>query len=189
MKLTRERKIYLIAGGAALLALGVDQVLFAGPGEEAPAPETALVPRESAAAAMSSPQVAAFIAPFEAREDAAVAERLRRVASAASVDPDGSTRDAFAVPESWMATKETPQGSEVATRRDKGFEASHQLDAVLPNAPMPCGMVDGTPVLVGQQVDGHTLEAVRERSVVFVKGDARFELHLDNALTATTEVE
>ena len=187
MKVTGKNKICVALAGASLLALAADQVLFAGPREEgaaSSAPDAAGIH----SGAMTAADLAVLLQPMESQDDRSLAERLRRIARTRALLGDGSVRDAFALPTAWTASPQTPEDADTAPRQDD-FSASHRLDAVMTNARVPCAMVDTTLVLVGQRVGGYTLEAVGQRSAVFIRGETRIEMHLDDGPIATTDVE
>ena len=189
MKITRERKIYVAAAGVGLAALAGDQLLFA----EA-APTVSEQPAVTAGAAGSAPalsvsELKALIEPLEPASDRSLAARMRRVGRARGIEGDHVGRDPFVVPEGWITQAAAPEPAAQSTARPDNFADSHQLMGVMPNARVACAVVDGNPVMVGQSVDGYTLEKVLVRSVLFSKGSRRVELHLDEAPVIVNETD
>ncbi len=193
--MSRERKIFVALASAGLLALVADRVLFAE-AEETASGASATVATHTAAVTPSD-DLFAFLDASEADDATSWPQRLQRIATALDTGDDGVRRNAFAVPATWRSEVTVDAAAVAAAAAPEAdFAQAHRLLGVVPNAKIPCAVVDGTPVLVGQQVDGFTLHQVLVRSAVFIRGNTRVELHLDDlpttnsgATIATTETQ
>jgi hypothetical protein len=181
MKWTKERKIY---GG--LLALGVVALVIdrlSGGPKEAAAQEDA--------AALVAPNVAGKSAPSKnartadaamlARADLGLAERLRAATNGHLVS-DKSVVDVFRASAKWAGDSGVGT-SHVMTDAER-FKAAHRLTAVMMSGHSSRAIVDGTPLRLGESLDGFKLLSVDPGRAVLGRNGARVVLALDQAPAA-----
>ena len=166
MVLSKERKIYLVLSGIALLGLGIDRVLI---GTELTDPNTASAAADasvSTADLTSPPDLDVLLSPMPLAEGT-VAHRLKD----SSQQPNlytVSLRDMFIPSSSWgPRTQEVNSGDprESAVRR---FYSNHRLEAVMTSDAKNYALLDGTHMLQeGDQFDGFKLVSIADRSVTF----------------------
>jgi len=170
MKLSKQRKAYVAILALALLALTVDRLFLAGgdstagasSAEASPAPSRSTGPPtgpdDTSAPAAAPAAIAAMPGPR-------LAERLRRLASTQALDMKRVT-DAFACDAAWIPRAASPEPTTRPSRPVRTFQDRHALMAVM-GGPRGSAIVDGRCLLVGQELEGHRLISVGERSVVF----------------------
>ena len=176
MKWTKERKIYggLLALG--VVALAVDRL--SGPPKEAAAQEDA--------AALVAPNVAGKSAPSKnsrtadaamlARADLGLAERLRAAANGQLVS-DKSVVDVFRPSRKWSG--DGGGGAAHSMSEAERFKAAHRLTAVMMSGRNSRAIVDGTPLRLGESLDGFKLLSVDPGRAVLGRSGARVVLALD----------
>src|SRR5256885_961384 len=177
MKWTKERKIY---GG--LLALGLVALVIdrcsGGPKEAAAQQEDA--------AALVAPNVAGKTAPSKnartsegailARSDISLAERLRAATNGQLVS-DKSVVDVFRPSRKWAGDA---GGSEAHVLSDaERFRAAHRLTAVMMSGRSSRAIVDGTPLRLGESLDGFKLLSVDPAKAVLGRNGASVALALE----------
>ncbi len=164
MDLSPRQKVFvsiLALGAGALL---VDRAFLPGPKQAAAGTEP-----EAAGDAPASHAAPGESLPSPSR--GGLAERLDDLAVARGPDPF-AMRDAFALPQSWLAQNQ-PLGP--AAER---FREAHRLTGVMLSEAGGYAVIDGRCLLVGQTLEGFTLVAVSERSAVLESGSDRVELEL-----------
>lgn len=189
MKISRERKIYAALVGVGLLALAADRMLFAeaDPGAGNTLATAGAVPEELPVSATFL-DLTGFLDPGGGKLAPMLSVRLGRLGGANRHADD--LRNVFAVPDAWRTEVPSPTAAADEAGGVDDFNVAHRLMGVVPNSKTPCVVVEGMAVLVGQTIDGYQLEEVRQRSAVFVKGEERVELHLDDMpLLANTQVQ
>lgn len=173
MKLSRERKIYLGLGAAALAALGVDRLFLdssvSGPSDASAIAEIAElgVPGVDDLA-VSPPKI-----PWDELEPDSVTRRLSELSGRVDVT---QTQDAFGVL-GWLgASGRTDDAPELgaapvpATGWDRAvqFQQKHRLKAVICAQNGGYALLDEHTVLaIGESIDGYSVQAVGDRSAVF----------------------
>lgn len=175
MKLTKQRKVYVALGTAAVLALLGDR-LFLDSETTGPRPAAAGVvsaAEPNLAAPSAADQLALLPDPANS-----VAGRLSRIESEHELTAGGG-RDAFAPAGEWLR----PTAADKSQPADKSgisrFTRDHKLEAVVPGLKRGCVIVDGATMFVGQKLNGFTLVQVRNRSAVFERDGTKVELHMD----------
>ncbi len=106
-----------------------------------------------------------------------IADELDRVAATRGFDLV-RIPDAFQPSSSWLTGRmetEAPAPDRSAAER---FKQDHTLTAVMVTGSKGYAIIDGEFLLMGQQMDGFTLVAVGNRSVVLESTEARVELTL-----------
>ena len=177
MKWTKERKIYggLLALG--VLALVVDR-LSGGPKEAA---------AQEDAAALVAPNVAGKSAPPKtsrtadtamlARADLGLAERLRAATNGQPVS-DKSVVDVFRPSRKWAGDAGGGGAAHPMSEAER-FKAAHRLTAVMMSGRSSRAIVDGTPLRLGESLDGFKLLSVDPGRAVLERSGARVVLALD----------
>ena len=179
MKWTKERKIY---GG--LLALGVVALvvdrLSGGPKEAAAQQEDA--------AALVAPNVAGKSAPSKtarisdagavlARANISLAERLRAATSGQLVS-DKSVVDVFRPSPKWAGAAAGGGDAHVLSDAER-FKLAHRLTAIMMSGRGSRAIVDGTPLRLGESLDGFRLLSVDPARAILGRNGARVVLALE----------
>jgi hypothetical protein len=186
MKWTKERKIY---GG--LLALGVVALivdrLSGGPKDAAA--------QEDAAAALVAPNAAGKTAPPKtsrmadaamlARADLGLAERLRAATNGQLVS-DKSVVDVFRPSRKWAGDAGGSGAAHPMSEAER-YKAAHRLTAVMMSGRGSRAIVDGTPLRLGESLDGFKLLSVDPGRAVLGRNGARVVLELDQPPIAHAE--
>jgi len=178
MKITKSQKIWFSLLGAAVVALGVNELsgtssTVANTMAEvgpliAAATGTAEAPASPAAAIKSDKALAAF--------DGHVASGLRNIKNGAAV----SSRDVFAPSPSWIAVK-PPAAVDAPAVRAATFQRAHTLKAILRCGSAGDVMIDSRLISVGQSLDGFTLVSVTASRANFASDGLKVSLPLPGA--------
>ncbi len=176
MRLSTKQKVYASILGLGVIALIVDRVVLL-PQESAAQPAEPVEP----AVALSTPVVEAarelVSASVLSTSTVTIADELDRVAETRGFDLV-SVPDAFQPSSSWltgqMETEAPAPDRSVAER----FKQEHTLTAVMVMGSKGYAIIDGEFLLMGQEMEGFTLVAVGDRSVVLESTEARVELTL-----------
>ena len=175
--MTRERKIYIVIGGLAVLGLGIDRVLIGTDLTDLTPASAAGVAAASAADMAGLDDLEALMAPLPTA-GGGVAQHLRDVAQRTGQTPS-QMRDAFTPAASWTGEKPntlTIYPHEVV----RLFGETHTLDAVMTIEGVDYAVVDGRHMLaVGDRFDGLEVASIADQSVVFRLGHAQVELTLE----------
>jgi hypothetical protein len=89
-------------------------------------------------------------------------------------------RDAFCLPESWLAEISPNNFRRTAQGAETSFAKNHQLKVVIVQGQRPCVMVDDHFLVIGQELEGFKLVAVDEDSATFESGAKKVVLRLAN---------
>lgn len=114
------------------------------------------------------------IAPSKARR---VKERLDALHAAEDMAAE-TLPDAFMVSSPWLAELDPDGALSGRPNRVAAFLKRHQLLAVAGSEAAPSAFIDNRRMVIGQTLDGFTLERIDERSVTFADQALRFELRL-----------
>lgn len=174
MKLSTKQKVYASILGLGVTGLIVDRVVLL-PQESA----AQLAVPVAAAVALSTPVIEAarqlVSASVLSTSTVSIADELDRVAEARGFDLV-RVPDAFQPSSSWSTGQmetEAPAPDRSAVER---FKQDHTLTAVMVTESKGYAIIDGKFLLIGQEMDGFTLVAVGDRSVVLESTEARVEL-------------
>ena len=166
MKLSKERKIYLVLSGIALLGLGVDRVLV---GTELTDPKAASAAADAsmfAADLTPPPDLNILLSPMPIAEGA-VARRLK-VSSQQPGFYTASLRDMFIPSSSWGPRTQEIKAGDPRESSARRFYSNHRLEAVMTSDAKKYALLDGTHMLQeGDRFDGFILVSIADRSVTF----------------------
>lgn len=171
MKLTPKRKVMISVACLCVLALAVDR-LFLAPGPSS-AQATAPPPATPVTAAISAPSGSSASPP--AHGPGEVAQQFLAIAEHRDLDLE-RIPDAFTPSEHWFAQQRPTSVPRDAYSAAEMFKRTHRLTAVMAGERGGSAIIDGRPLLIGQQLDGFTLVAVEDRVVRLRSGEILLEL-------------
>ncbi len=190
MKLSRERKFFVVICALALVALVVDRTLLteAAADDGASDPSALLVPGGGAS---TSPGAGRAV-PANGRNGAggsssaaAVSDLLAQMAERNRRQLE-QTPDAFQPGAGWTAPDMTQPGPPAADARVETF-AKRKLASIVAGGRGKAGaMVEGRMIHIGQSLDGFTLVAVDNQSAVFEGRSVQVRLSLTGESRITT---
>ena len=192
MAMNKQRKILCIVAALAAAGVVADRALLGGsvsggPQTAAAAPVPATPPAPLAAPTPPTPLAplapasagAGVVSLAAAAAGPTLADRLSRVQDTLV----GPAPDAFVASAYWQPRVAEPEPTAavtpVADFDPRRFARQHPLHAIYNQRGTARAMVDGRALRVGDVVDGVTLEAIDERSVVWAGPGVRFRVTVD----------
>ena len=173
MKVTKQQKVL---GGVLVLgmvALAMDRFVFS---TATPDPSTSDVAKSEYAVAPGAASPGAKPQPSAGPAQGSQISLAQRLRTAGQGLSDNSTRDAFALPASWVV-----QGPAAPTERlAEKFRQAHRLNGVLASGEHTYAMVDSTIVVLGQSLDGFKLTNISHRTAVFERDGERATLNMSD---------
>ncbi len=192
MEMSKQKKVLLGVVGVGLAVVALDRLVFlgevtGGPTEASAATSAAMVSApasfEPAAGRADTPAVDPAASRASASAGAvSVADQLRRAAEKLNLQGPPA-REAFEPSRAWVGTRR--QADEAGPRDHVAdrFRSDHRLMGVMRRGDRPVAIVNGTPMSVGQRLDGFTLVSIdpsaRTPTATFEKGTTRVELRLE----------
>lgn len=164
MKLSRERKLYVVILGLASAAFGADRLMGGEVSEPTPPVDSLIRPEPSAARAKSTAATALV----------SLDQRLRE---ASEVHAPGAMRDGFAAPQEWqLAPRAAP------TTAQAGMPEELRLTAVMSKGAVSYAFISGKWYRAGDVIETargsfRVIEA-RDRAVVIEHNGEQRELHV-----------
>jgi hypothetical protein len=168
MKVTKSQMISLAVLGVAVGAFILDRYFG-----ESTAPHPQLPTLEHGAAVPVAFSTPAVPSPIVSSSD--LVDRL--AALKAGQNENSLLRDAFAVPAGFGARIDEDQIS--INARTARFQAEHRLKAIIHSDGNSQAVVDTSLIKVGQSLDGFQLRSVHQLRAVFVDGDIKTELRIE----------
>ena len=185
MAMNKQRKILCIVAALAAAGVVADRALLGGSVSGGPqtaaaaAPVPATPPTPLAAPPAPAPAGAGVVSLAAAPAGPTLADRLSRVQDTLA----GPAPDAFVASAYWQPRVAEPEPTAavtpVADFDPRRFARQHPLHAIYNQRGTARAMVDGRALRVGDVVDGVTLEAIDERSVVWAGPGVRFRVTVD----------
>lgn len=181
-KLSRERKVIIGILGVALAGLAADRLFFSS-GLTGPAEASAAAGEFAVDASLDALVEEIDAEPASAPErteslTATLSGRFEKYARQDSADVTGLS-DVFRPSDSWLGTSEAPGGAARTITAADEFGMRHTLSAIMMSRSNPGAVVNRQLITVGKELDGFTLVAVNERSVVFEAEGEQVVLELD----------
>jgi hypothetical protein len=178
MKLTKKQKIYAVLCGLAAGALLLDR-MFPAPVEAPAAEAVAVVSQPASAATPDKPVARTMPTALVIPAGPSLASRIDEAAEA-NAYPGKPGRDAFRVADTWRPAAAAAQAPAPRADTDK-FVRDHKLTAVMTAGDRGVALVDGTPVQIGQTLDGFRLVSVETSRALWECDGVRATLELTNA--------
>jgi hypothetical protein len=181
MKLSRERKFFVVICALALCALVYDRCFLGGgdEGDAAAADASSLLLGPSAASASPGEKPGGGGGAARKGEDASatsISRVLKEMSERNRLELE-RTRDAFQPPAGWTAV--APVATTIESENHLRRFAARKLTSVVANSRgEAAAMVDGRIVHVGHTIDGFKLVSVDNQSALFESRGARVRLSL-----------
>lgn len=178
MKLSKERKAYVVFLGLALAAVVIDRAFLAS---DSIGPDQANAAGEKGLSTTLPGRIGALLA--ESASKRSLTDHLQAVCEAEEIN-FSDLKTTFASLQSWVkgAQHEDPSPSTQPNEPDKAeaFKRQHELMAVMVTADGARAIVNNRCLLIGQELDGFRLISVGLRSAILESETARVELKIES---------